>query len=78
MQNPTPVLKSLVTQRISQAPAATVWTRVDFLDLGSREAVNEALQRLVASDKLRRVERGLYDCPRVNPLDRLTCRTIAT
>lgn len=68
MLNPTPVLKSLVMQRISQAPVATVWTPVDFLDLGSREGVDKALQRLVASDKLRRVERGLYDCPRVNPL----------
>lgn len=31
MLNPMPVIKSQVMQRISQAPAAKVWTPVDFL-----------------------------------------------
>ncbi len=36
----------------------------DFLDLGSREAVDQALSRLVKTGKLRRIGHGLYDMPR--------------
>lgn len=68
MLNPTPVIKSQVMQRISQAPAAKAWTPVDFLDLGSRDAVDKTLQRMVAGNDLRRIDRGLYDQPRVNSL----------
>lgn len=68
MLNPTPDIKSQVMQRISQAPAAKVWTPVDFLDLGSRDAVDKTLQRRVAGNDLRRIDRGLYDQPRVNSL----------
>ncbi len=41
-----------------------VCTPKDFLDLGSREAVDQALSRLAKSGDLRRVGRGLYDLPR--------------
>ena len=68
MLNPAPVIKSQVMQRINQAPAAKVWTPVDFLDLGSRDAVDKTLQRMVASNHLRRIDRGLYDQPRMNSL----------
>lgn len=68
MLNSTPVIKSQVMQRISQAPTAKVWTPVDFLDLGSRDAVDKTLQRMVAGNDLRRIDRGLYDQPRVNSL----------
>src|SRR3546814_15198150 len=46
----------------------SVWTPSDFLDLGSREAVDKALQRLAKSDELRRIDRGLYDRPAHNEL----------
>ena len=36
----------------------------DFLDLGSRQAVDQALSRLVKAGRLRRAGRGLYDLPR--------------
>jgi Family of unknown function (DUF6088) len=36
----------------------------DFLDLGSRAAIDRALSRLVVDGKLRRIGRGLYDFPR--------------
>ncbi|MXW41486.1 MAG: type IV toxin-antitoxin system AbiEi family antitoxin domain-containing protein [Acidimicrobiia bacterium] len=36
----------------------------DFLHLGNREAVDQALSRLVKAGKLRRIGRGLYDLPR--------------
>ncbi len=38
-----------------------------FLDLGSREAVDVALHRLVKKGTLRRLARGLYDYPRTDP-----------
>jgi len=41
-----------------------VCTPRDFLDLGSRAAVDQALARLVKAGQLRRVGRGLYDLPR--------------
>ena len=43
-----------------------VCTPKDFLDLGSREAVDQALSRLVKRGKLRRVGHGLYDVPRMS------------
>ena len=41
-----------------------VCTPKDFLDLGSRVAVDQALYRLVKAGQLRRVGHGLYDRPR--------------
>lgn len=61
-------LKQLVADRIAAASQAQVWTPVDFLDLGSRDAVDKALQRLVSGGRLRRLDRGLYDTPRINRL----------
>ena len=43
-----------------------VCTPKDFLDIGSREAVDQALSRLVKASRLRRVGRGLYDEPRMS------------
>ena len=60
-------LKTQIADRIQATPEA-VWTPVDFLDLGSREAVDKALQRLTQADQLRRLDRGLYDRPRPNKL----------
>lgn len=38
----------------------------DFLDLGSRAAVDQALSRLARAGQLRRVARGMYDMPRIS------------
>ena len=43
-----------------------VCTPRDFLDLGSRGAVDQALSRLVKAGHLRRVGHGLYDMPRMS------------
>lgn len=43
-----------------------VYTPKDFLGFGSREAVDQALSRLVKRGKLRRVGHGLYDMPRMS------------
>jgi hypothetical protein len=61
-------LKQQILDRIGVGPSAQVWTPVDFLDLGLRDAVDKALQRLARAGRLRRIDRGLYDVPRVNTL----------
>lgn len=43
-----------------------VCTPKDFLDLGGRAAVDQALSRLVKNGVLRRISRGLYDLPKIS------------
>ena len=43
-----------------------VCTPKDFLDLGSRDAVDQALSRLAKAGRLRRVGQGLYAAPRIS------------
>ena len=40
----------------------------DFLDIGSRQAVDLALHRLVKKGIIRRLARGLYDYPKTHPV----------
>jgi hypothetical protein len=61
-------LKQLVLDRLGQSRSGRVWTPVDFLDLGNRDVVDKTLQRLARGGQLRRIDRGLYDVPRINPL----------
>ena len=60
-------LKARILARMESTPDS-VWTPADFADIGSRHAVDKALQRLVAVGDLRRIDRGLYDQPRLNSL----------
>jgi len=68
MRGPGLDLRTAILDRISAQSFTGVWTPVDFLDLGSREAVDQALHRLTASKDLRRIARGLYDKPGTNRL----------
>jgi Family of unknown function (DUF6088) len=43
-----------------------VCTPKDFLDIGTRAAVDQALSRLVKAGELRRIGCGLYDMPRIS------------
>jgi len=61
-------LKSKILQYITNHPHEYVWTPVDFISFGNRAAIDKVLQRLVFSQELRRIDRGLYDQPRVNLL----------
>ncbi|MFT3778294.1 MAG: DUF6088 family protein [Ottowia sp.] len=63
-----PDLKFQITSMVSAAPPGSVWTPADFAALGSRDAVDKALQRLALAGELRRIDRGLYDRPAVNRL----------
>ncbi len=40
----------------------------DFLDLGSRQAVDLALHRLARKGTIRRLARGIYDYPKTHPV----------
>ena len=54
-----------IMKRVSARGYGTwVCTPKDFLDLGSRGAVDQALSRLVKAGRLRRAAHGLYDLPR--------------
>src|SRR5438445_410101 len=68
MRGPRLDLRTAILDRMSAQSFVGVWTPVNFLDLGSREAVDQALHRLTASKDLRRIARGLYDQPRMNRL----------
>ena len=58
---------SKIMKRVTVHPSrAWVWTPKDFLDLGSRGTVDQALSRLVQAGRLRRVGRALYDVPRIS------------
>jgi hypothetical protein len=61
-------LKGKISRRIASRKPFAVWTPRDFLDLGSREAVDKSLQRLTRSGELRRIDWGLYDKPALNNL----------
>ena len=45
-----------------------VFSAMDCIDLGTREAVDKALSRMTAAGGIRRAARGLYDVPRQNPI----------
>lgn len=56
-----------IVQRATAKGRGAVFTPSDFLDLGSRAAVDQALSRIARAGRLRRVARGLYDYPRIDP-----------
>ena len=60
-------LRSRLLTRVA-AGQGEVWVPGDFADLASRSAIDKTLQRLAVSGDLRRIDRGLYDRPRINDL----------
>jgi hypothetical protein len=57
-----------VKNRIFGSGRGTLFTPTDFVDLGTRHAVDKTLSRLAASGTLRRLARGLYDYPKLHPV----------
>ena len=56
-----------IMKRVAAYPSGRwVCTPKDFLDLGSREAIDQALSRLVKAGRLRRVSQGLYDKSKIS------------
>jgi hypothetical protein len=56
-----------ILSRIHEWGRGTVFVPTDFLDLGSRQAVDLVLHRLTKAGTIRRLARGLYDYPRTHP-----------
>jgi hypothetical protein len=61
-------LKTAILDQIQAAGPGRVWVPADFAAVGTRDAVDKTLQRMVAAGELRRIDRGLYDLPTVNSL----------
>jgi hypothetical protein len=61
-------LTQAITKRIRQHGQPWVFTPKDFLDLGTPHAVGMTLLRLVRNNSIRRLARGLYDCPKTHPV----------
>ena len=61
-------LKSQIQKRMAAQAPFGVWTPTDFLDIGSRDAIDQALSRMTSAGEIRRITRGLYDLPRPNSL----------
>jgi len=63
----TQTIDNKVVSRIYGKKRGWVFTPINFLDLGSRMAVDQALGRLTKSGTIRRLSRGLYDYPVKHP-----------
>lgn len=63
MPDPTSDTSDRIHERIAKAAPAGVWSRADFLDIATPNAVEKALQRLTHRGDIRRPYRGLYDKP---------------
>lgn len=60
-------IENKILSRIYRLKRGAIFTPSHFLDLGSRQAVDLALHRLVEKKTLRRLARGLYEYPREHP-----------
>lgn len=61
-------LDTLLSRRVQRCTTGTVFTPDSFAAMGSRAAIDKALQRMVKRGELRRLSRGLYDKPRHDEL----------
>lgn len=61
-------LISTIAAQIEGGDMGQVWVPSDFAQLGKRDAIDKALQRMVHGGHLRRIDRGLYDKPTFNKL----------
>ncbi|MFA6038078.1 MAG: DUF6088 family protein [Legionellales bacterium] len=57
-----------ITNRIKRKKPGWVFSPKDFLDVGTRAAVDQVLSRLVKQNMIRRLDRGIYDYPKQSKL----------
>jgi hypothetical protein len=60
-------MRDHIVARIERLGEGKVFSAKDFLDIASRGTIDMALASLTRSGTIRRVRRGLYDMPKVNP-----------
>jgi len=61
-------IDSQILDSIQRRGRGSVFVPADFLDLGSREAVDIVLHRLTRKGTIRRLARGVYDFPKEHPV----------
>ena len=61
-------IDSRIVTAIHRRGRGCVFVPTDFVDIGSRTAVDVALHRLVRKGTIRRLARGVYDFPREHPV----------
>src|SRR5215831_15355460 len=61
-------IDSRIVAAIHSRGRGSVFVPADFLDLGSRQAVDVALHRLARKGTIRRLARGVYDFPKEHPV----------
>jgi hypothetical protein len=62
----TQTLEKTVLRRLRGRGRGVAACPADFLDLGTRAAVDQVLSRLVRRGTLRRVDRGVYSLPKIS------------
>lgn len=60
-------MRDQIVARIERLGEGKAFSAKDFLDIASRGTIDMALGSLTRSGTIRRVRRGLYDMPKVNP-----------
>src|ERR1700678_4728497 len=60
-------MRDQIVARIERLGEGKAFSAKDFLDIASRGSIDMALGSLTRSGIIRRIRRGLYDMPKVNP-----------
>lgn len=60
-------MRGHIVTRIERLGEGKAFSAKDFLDIASRGTIDMALSALNREGKIRRIRRGLYDVPKVNP-----------
>lgn len=60
-------MRDQIVARVERLGEGKAFSAKDFLDIASRTTIDVTLASLTKSGKIRRIRRGLYDMPKVNP-----------
>jgi len=60
-------IRELIEKRIMNAGRGYVFTRKDFQDIAPSGSTGKILSRMVKDDMIRRIGRGIFDFPNINP-----------
>jgi hypothetical protein len=60
-------MRNQIVARIDRFVDGKAFFAKDFLDIASRTTIDVTLANLTQTGKIRRIRRGLYDMPKVNP-----------
>ena len=67
-RKPSQAIASKILAAIRKPGRGSVFVPADFLGIGSRQAVDVVLHRLVLQGVIRRLARGIYDFPKEHPV----------